>query len=118
MATHLVELVVYWGIRMGETLSHVFKVYFVPIEGSLSWLDGRIEIPATVLDVNGFGGVGATVPMGLWIGGLWAVMLIGGLATAFAKFVAILLVGNDGGIALDEEAGKPSRAAIICARSW
>ncbi len=45
-------------------------------------------------------------------------MLIGGLATAFAKFVAILLVGNDGGIALDEEAGKPSRAAIICARSW
>lgn len=50
---------------MGETLSHVFKVYFVPIEGSLSWLDGRIEIPATVLDVNGFGGVGATVPMGL-----------------------------------------------------
>lgn len=57
--------------------------------------------------------------MGLDIGGLWAVMLIGGLATAFAKLVAILLVGNDGGIApLDEEVGKPSRAAIICARSW
>lgn len=44
-------------------------------------------------------------------------MLIGGLATEFAKFVAILLVGNDDGIVLDEEAGKPSRAAIICALS-
>ena len=102
---------------MDETLSHAFN--FVPTEESLSQLDGRIELPAIELDVNGFGGVGATVPMGLDIGGLWAVMLIGGLATAFAKFVAILLVGNDGGIApLDEEAGKPSRAAIICARSW
>lgn len=72
------------------------------------------------MDTNGLEGLGATdVPIGLEIGGLWEIMLIGGLGTELAKFVAILLAGNDGcGIALDEEAGKPSRAAIICARSW
>lgn len=57
-------------------------------------------------------GVGANAPIGLDIGGLWAVMLIGGLGNAFAKFIAILLAGNDGGTALDE-GGKPSRDAII-----
>lgn len=102
---------------MNEIFYHVLKVYFVPTEESLSWLDGRMEVPGIVLDVKGFEGVRATVPMGLIIGGLWEVILIGGLATEFAKFVAILLV-DDGGIALDEDAGKPSRAAIICARSW
>ena len=74
--------------------------------------------PATVADTNGLEGVGTIGPMGLDIGGLVAVMLIGGLATEFAKFVAILFAVFDGGIALDDEAGKPSRAAIICARSW
>ena len=83
----------------------------------MSWLAGRIELPATVVDTNGLDGIGAIGPMGLDIGGLGAVMLIGGLATEFAKFVATLFAVLDGGIALEEEAGKPSRAAIICCRS-
>lgn len=101
-----------------KNLSYVLKVYFVPTEERLSWLGGRTELPAAVLDANGFEGLEVTVPMGLKIGGLREVILIGILPTEFAKFVAILLVGNEGGIALDEEAGAPSRAAIICARSW
>ena len=56
--------------------------------------------------------------MGLDIGGLWDVMLIGGLGTEFAMFMAILLVGKDGGIPLDEEGGIPSLDAMICALSW
>lgn len=56
--------------------------------------------------------------MGLDIDGLWDIRPIGGFGTELAKFVAILLVANDGGIALDDEAGMPSRAAIICALSW
>ena len=36
----------------------------------------------------------------------------------FAKFMGILFVGNVGAPPRDDEAGKPSRAAIICARSW
>jgi hypothetical protein len=101
-----------------KNLSYILKVYFVPTEERLSWPGGRTELPAAVLDANGFEGLEVTVPMGLKIGGLWEVILIGNLPTEFAKFVAILLVGREGGIALDEEAGAPSRAAIICARSW
>lgn len=69
------------------------------------------------MEGNGTEGLGTAGPMGLDIGGLWEVMLIGGLGTEFAMFVAILL-GKDGGIALDEEGGTPSLAAMICARSW
>lgn len=90
----------------------------VPTEERLSWLPGRIELPATVLDTYGLEGVGVIEPMGLDNGGLGAFMLIGGLATEFAKFVATLFAAFGGGIALEEEAGKPSRAAIICVRSW
>lgn len=93
------------------------EIYFVPIEERLSWLDGRIGPPAKVADENWFKGVGATAPMGLDMGGLWEVIIRGGLGTEFAIFMAILLVGIADGIPLDEEPGKPSRAAIICARS-
>ena len=65
-----------------------------------------------VVDTNVPEGLVANVPIGIEIGGLWETMFIGGLGNAFAKFIAILLEGNDGGIALDE-GGKPSRAAII-----
>ncbi|KAF2305899.1 hypothetical protein GH714_008760 [Hevea brasiliensis] len=70
-------------------------------------LTGRIELPAAVVDTNGLEGVGDNVPMGLAIGGLWEVMLIRGLGIEFAQFVAILLVGNVGGIPLDEDAVAP-----------
>lgn len=56
--------------------------------------------------------------MGLDMGGLCEVIISGGLGTAFVAFVAILFVGIADGIPLDEEPGKPSRAAIICALSW
>jgi hypothetical protein len=65
-----------------------------------------------VVDTNVPGGVLANVPIGVEIDGLWVAMFIGGLGNVFAKFIAILLEGNDCGIALDE-GGKPSRAAII-----
>jgi hypothetical protein len=65
-----------------------------------------------VVDTNVTGGVLANAPIGVEIGGLWVAMFIGGLGNVFAKFIAILLEGNDCGIALDE-GGKPSRAAII-----
>lgn len=70
------------------------------------------------MDENWFKGVGGTAPMGLDMGGLCEVIISGGLGTAFVAFVAILFVGIADGIPLDEEPGKPSRAAIICARSW
>lgn len=84
----------------------------------MSWPEGRIELPAVVVGTNELDGVEANVPMGLAIGGLWEVMLIGGLGIEFTKLVATLLVGDVGGIPLDEDAGNPSRAAMICARSW
>lgn len=71
-----------------------------------------------VVDGNGTEGLGTAGPMGLDIGGLWEVMLVGGLGSEFAKFMAILLVAEFGGIALDEEGGIPSLAAMICALSW
>ncbi|PPR98449.1 hypothetical protein GOBAR_AA22224 [Gossypium barbadense] len=92
--------------------------YLVPTEERSSWLPGRTELPATVVDTYGLEGVGVIEPMGLDNGGLGTLMLIGGLATEFAKFVAILFAAFGGGIAIEEEAGKPSRAAIICVRSW
>lgn len=97
------------------TCSRVF--YFDPTEESLSWLGGLIELPAKAVGENWFE-VGAVGPMGLDIGGLREVMFSGGLGTEFATFMAILLAGIDDGIGLDEEPGKPRRAAIICARSW
>lgn len=93
------------------------KCYFVPTDESLSWLGGRIELPATVLDTSVFNEEGAII-MGLDIGGLWEVMPIGGLGTEVGKLIPGLLIGNDGAVGLDEEPAKPSRAAIICARSW
>lgn len=45
-------------------------------------------------------------------------MPIGGLGTEVGKLIPGLLIGNDGAVGLDEEPAKPSRAAIICARSW
>lgn len=58
-------------------------------------------------------GLVAAIPTGPDVGGLWEVMPIGGLGTEFAKFMAILLAGNDGAMTRDDVAGKPSRAAII-----
>ena len=62
--------------------------------------------------------LGAIGPTGLDIGGLWDSMPSGGLGTAPATFTPILLPGNDDGIILDDEAGMPSLAAIMFARSW
>lgn len=101
---------------MDELETMYSKFYFVLTEESLSWLGGWIELPADV--GNGIEGLGPTIPMGLDIDGLWETMLSGGLGTEPAMFMPILLVGNDEGITLDDEAGKPSLAAIICARSW
>lgn len=84
----------------------------------MSWLGGRIELADTVVEGSGTEGLGTAGPMGLDIGGLWEIVPNGGLGTAFAMFMGILLVGKDGGIALDEEEGMPSLAAMICARSW
>ena len=64
----------------------------------------------------GLGLVAASYTRGPEVGGLWGAMPIGGLGTEFGKFIAILFPG--GATPRDAEAGTPSRAAIICARSW
>lgn len=97
---------------------YALSIYFVPTEEKFSWLDGRTEFPVAVAYANGFGRVVVTGPTGLEISGLWGFMMFCDLGSEFEKFIGILLVGKDGGIALDEEAGKPSRDAIIRARSW
>jgi len=98
-------------------LADVLNLYFVPTEESFSWLDGRTEFPAAVEDANGFCRVVATVPAGLEISGLCGLIIICGLGSEFAIFVGILLVDTVAGTPLDEEAGIPSRDAIIRARS-
>ena len=44
---------------------------------------------------------------------------MGGRGPEVGKFMPGLLIGKDWGpVGRDEDAAKPSREAIICARSW
>lgn len=95
-------------------------IYLVPTEESVSWFVGRNELPEIAVLVVVYWGLGlvAAIPGGPEVSGLWGVMPIGGLGAEFGKFMAILFAGNVGATPRDDEAGMPSRAAIICARSW
>lgn len=90
---------------------------FGPTEERVSWLWSWVELPETVPGKDEIAeGVFEALTI-LLACGFWEAIVGGSFDTVFTWFAAVLLIGI-GGIGRDDGVGKPSRAAIIWARSW